>query len=154
MTWRESVSAYATSTSIFLHEATVVHEGNLDRRVEGGWSARQVIHHVADSETQSSTRLRRLLAEPPGSIIQGYDEAAWAQCAPLGYRELAVAHSLDVFRAVRLASLDVLERLDGEDLERYGQHSESGRYTLANWLDIYTQHPLVHAAQLLEAVNA
>lgn len=36
---------------------------------------RQVIHHVADSATQSYARLRRLLAEPLGSIIQGDDES-------------------------------------------------------------------------------
>jgi len=40
------------------------------------------------------------------------------------------------------------------DLERYGEHSESGRYTLATWLAVYTEHPRTHAAQLLEAVNA
>jgi hypothetical protein len=55
---------------------------------------------------------------------------------------------------VRTASLDVLRRLGEQDLERYGEHSESGRYTLAMWLEIYTEHPRAHAAQLIEAVNA
>jgi hypothetical protein len=148
------VDAYSMSTSLFLHEALVVSEDNLDRHVEGGWSARQVIHHIADSEAQSYARLRRLIAEPPGSVIQGYDEAAWAESEQLGYKVLPIAHSLDVFKAVRLASLDVLMRLRDADLERFGEHSDSGRYTLAMWLDIYTQHPRAHAAQLVEAVNA
>ena len=56
--------------------------------------------------------------------------------------------------AVRAASLDVLRRLNESDLERSGEHSNSGRYTLAMWLDIYTEHPRAHAAQLVEAVNA
>jgi hypothetical protein len=146
--------AYSMSTSLFLHEALVVNDDNLDRHVEGGWSARQVLHHIADSEAQSYARLRRLIAEPLGSVIQGYDEAAWAESEQLGYKVLPVTHSLDVFKAVRLASLDVLARLRDADLERYGEHSESGRYTLAMWLDIYTQHPRAHAAQLVEAVNA
>jgi hypothetical protein len=146
--------AYSMSTSLFLHEALVVNDDNLDRHVEGGWSARQVLHHIADSEAQSYARLRRLIAEPLGSVIQGYDEAAWAESEQLGYKVLPVTHSLDVFKAVRLASLDVLARLRDADLERYGEHSESGRYTLAMWLDIYTQHPRAHAAHLVEAVNA
>jgi hypothetical protein len=146
--------AYSMSTSLFLHEALIVNDDNLDLHVEGGWSARQVIHHIADSEAQSYARLRRLIAEPPGSVIQGYDEAAWAESAELGYRVLPITHSLEVFKAVRLASLDVLMRLRDADLERFGEHSESGRYTLAMWLDIYTQHPRAHAAQLVEAVNA
>jgi hypothetical protein len=37
---------------------------------ENEWSARQCIHHMADSEAQSYARLRRLVAEPEGSIIQ------------------------------------------------------------------------------------
>ncbi|HEY5091837.1 MAG TPA: DinB family protein [Acidimicrobiales bacterium] len=150
----ESVHAYEHSTEYFLKEALLVNAQNIDRHVESGWSARQVIHHIADSEAQSYARLRRLIAEPVGSVIQGYDEAAWAQCVQLGYQELPTEHSLAVFRAVRAASLDVLRRLSEQDLERYGEHSESGRYTLATWLDVYTEHPRAHAAQLVEAVNA
>jgi hypothetical protein len=150
----ESVHAYEHATEYFLKEALLVNAQNIDRHVEGGWSARQVIHHIADSEAQSYARLRRLIAEPVGSVIQGYDEAAWAQCVQLGYQELPTEHSLAVFRAVRAASLDVLRRLSEQDLERYGEHSESGRYTLATWVDVYTEHPRAHAAQLVEAVNA
>jgi hypothetical protein len=150
----ESVHAYEHSTEYFLKEVLVVNAQNIDTHVDGGWTARQVIHHIADSEAQSYARLRRIIAEPAGSVIQGYDEAAWAQCELLGYEELPVEHSLAVFRAVRAASLDVLRRLSEQDLERYGEHSESGRYTLAMWLEIYTEHPRAHAAQLLEAVNA
>jgi hypothetical protein len=154
MTIEELVHAYEHSTEYFLNEVLIVNAQNVDLRVEGGWSARQVIHHIADSEAQSYARLRRLLAEPAGSVIQGYDEAAWAQCDTLGYQELPTEHPLAVFRAVRAASLDVLRRLGDEDLERYGEHSESGRYTLRMWLDIYTEHPRAHAAQLVEALNA
>jgi hypothetical protein len=150
----ESVHAYDHSTEYFLKEVRIVNAQNIDTHVPGGWTARQVIHHIADSEAQSYARLRRIIAEPAGSVIQGYDEAAWAQCELLGYEELPVEHSLDVFRAVRAASLDVLRRLGEADLERYGEHSESGRYTLATWLKIYTEHPRAHAAQLREAVNA
>jgi hypothetical protein len=154
MSLAEDVAAYSMATSQFLHDATIVSDENIDRHVEGGWSARQVIHHIADSEAQSYARLRRLLAEPAGSVIQGYDEAAWAECHQLGYKDLPITHSLEVFKAVRLASLDVLGRLREADLESYGEHSESGRYTLAMWLDIYTRHPRTHAEQLLEAVNS
>ena len=145
---------YARSTQILLDAARLVRTDQLERHAEGGWSPRQILHHVADSETQSYVRLRRLPAEPAGSLIQGYDEAAWAACDALGYRELAVQNSLRVFGTVRSASLDVLGRLDLDDLERYGEHSGAGRYTLAQWLDIYTAHPREHVQQLKEAVAA
>ena len=150
----ERIAAYAAGTDHFLATLTAVTPENLDRHVADGWSARQVIHHVADSEAQAYARLRRLLAEPVGSIIQGYDEAAWAECSALGYRDLPVENSVAVFRAVRHASLDVLGRIVPSDLERYGEHSGSGRYTLDRWLDLYTRHPHEHATQLTEAINA
>src|SRR3984957_6117740 len=154
MSLSDDVAAYSMATSQFLHDATIVNDDNLDRHVEGGWSARQVIHHIADSEAQSYARLRRLLAEPAGSVIQGYDEAAGAEGEHRGYKVLPIVPSLEVFTAVRFGSRDVLIRLREADLECYGEHTESGRYTLATWLDVYTRHPHAHAQQLLEAVNA
>lgn len=154
MNLRRAADQYESAAVEFLRAVELVTDENLDRHVEGGWSARQVVHHVADSEAQSYARLRRLLAEPPGSVVQGYDEAAWAECDTLGYRDLPIEQSLSVFAAVRAASLDIVRRLKPEDLERYGGHSESGRCTVGTWLDVYTRHPREHAAQLLEAIRA
>ena len=145
---------YEAATSYFLEAARSVSDNRLDAHREGGWSARQVIHHMADSEAQSYARLRRLIAEAPGSSIQGYDEAAWADNATLGYTSLAVDTSLAVVAAVRAASLTILHRLTSEDLTRYGEHSESGRYEVATWIETYTEHPMAHAAQLLEAATS
>ena len=154
MSLNEILADYAAATVSFLDAVAAVTADNVDRHVADGWSARQIVHHVADSEAQSYARLRRLLAEPEGSVIQGYDEAAWADCATLGYRELPIEHSLSVFTAVRQASLDVLARVGDGDFERTAQHSESGQYTLATWVDVYTRHPREHAHQLIEAINA
>ena len=52
------------------------------------------------------------------------------------------------------ATADVLARLVPADLERYGTHSESGRYSVSDWLEVNTRHPRGHAAQLVEAKNA
>ena len=86
-------------------------------------------------------------------MIQGYDEEAWAECATLGYTELPVDISLQVFAAVREASAGVIDRLQMADLERTGQHSERGPITIAHWLDMYTRHPKEHAQQLQHALQ-
>ena len=150
----ERIAEYEASTKVFLDAIAEMDMTKIDSHVEGGWTARQVIHHVADSETQGYARLRRLLAEPSGSIIQGYDEAAWAKCPELGYQTLAPEHSLNVFRSVRESSANILHLLNETDLEKHGMHSESGRYSVGDWLDIYTRHPREHTQQLLEAINA
>ena len=112
-----------------------------------------MIHHLADSEAQSYARLRRLVAEPAGSIIHGYDEGAWATSPALGYETDPVETSLAVFSAVRAGTFNVLQHLTEADLARYGEHTERGRFTLDDWLRIYSKHPLDHGEQLAKALR-
>ena len=150
---REAVAAYESSTQFFLNLARGVTPELLDVHHENGWSARQIIHHVADSEAQSYARIRRLVAEPEGSVIQGYDEGAWAECEKLGYKDAPVENSIAVYAAVRAGSLDVLKRLEESDLLKFGEHSESGKFTIEKWLINYTKHPLDHGDQLIRATK-
>jgi hypothetical protein len=142
-----AAESYAQVTAEFLRVANQLTEVELDASNTGGWSARQVIHHVADSEAQSYARLRRLIAEP-GTNIQGYDEAGWGENETLGYRDLPIALSLEVFKAVRASSLEIIKRLNPNQLDNSGTHSESGEYTVKTWLETYISHPLEHAAQI------
>ena len=144
---------YREASEYFFTTVEQVTSGNLDNCHPEGWSARQIIHHMADSEVQSYARLRRLLAEPEGSTIQGYDESAWATCDALGYRELDIEPSLVVIRAVRHSSTLIISRLTESDFSRCGIHTESGRYTVSDWLTIYTAHPREHGDQLLRAIQ-
>ena len=150
---REAAAAYESSTHFFLNLARGVTPELLDVHHENGWSARQVIHHMADSEAQSYARLRRLVAEPDGSVIQGYDEGAWAECEKLGYKDAPVENSIAVFAAVRAGSLDVIKRIEESDLAKFGEHSESGKFTVETWVNIYTKHPHDHGDQLIRATK-
>jgi hypothetical protein len=153
MDLREAAAAYDSSTQFFLNLARGVTPELLDVHHENGWSARQVIHHMADSEAQSYARLRRLVAEPDGSVIQGYDEGAWAECEKLGYKDAPVENSIAVFAAVRAGSLDVIKRLEESDLAKFGEHSERGKFTVETWVTIYTKHPHDHGDQLARATK-
>ncbi len=114
---------------------------------DGGWTARQVVHHLADSEATAYVRLRRLIAEDEPRI-QGYDEPEYAR--RLHY-DRPIASSLAVLRGVRAASLDLLESLTPEEWERHGTHSESGPYSVDRWLEIYASHSHDHADQIRAA---
>ena len=153
MSIQEISAAYESSTQYFLNLARAVTKEQLDIKHSEGWSARQIIHHVADSEAQSYARLRRLVAEPEGSVIQGYDEGAWAQSPQLAYESAPVENSIAIYAAVRAGSLDVIKRLEESDLEKSGVHSESGRFTIAMWLEGYTKHPVDHGDQLIRALK-
>ena len=146
-----AVAAYRTATEDFLAVAAALDEADLDRRPAepDGWTPRMVIHHVADSETNSYVRLRRLLAEPEGTTIQGYDEAQWARAL---HYDRPVGRSLAVFTAVRESSAELLDTLAVDDLSRRGVHTDAGPYTLADWLRIYVAHARDHAEQIRSAL--
>ena len=153
VTLAEQVAAYEAATRAFLEQAAALDRTKLDAKHPEGWSSRQVIHHLADSEAQSYARLRRIVAEPLGSIIQGYDEGAWAASPALGYESDPIETPLAVFAAVRAGSLAVLRHLSDVDLERYGDHSERGKFTIADWLKVYSRHPLEHGEQMAKALR-
>ena len=138
---------YRDSTEVFLTLVHLLTESDLDSVDREGWTPRQVIHHVADSEAQSYARLRRLVAEP-GTMIQGYDEAKWAENKDLSYKVVEVSHSIAVIAAVRESSYLLLQRLSAGTLKNAGIHSESGAYSVGDWISTYTHHPLEHAEQI------
>jgi len=128
-----------------------VSDAELDYRpADGGWSAREVVHHTADSELTSAVRLRKLLAED-GARIDGYDEMEFSR--RLHYRERPVASSLAAVRAARESSASLLVCLSDADWSRTGVHSESGPYSVTTWLEIYAAHCHDHADQIDRAVR-
>jgi hypothetical protein len=124
-------------------------DDELDHRPpgDGEWTAREVIHHLADSESMAYIRLRRLIAEDD-PLIGGYDEPVWAR--RLHY-DRPIEPSLAVLAAVRGASLQLLEALTDAEWARTGTHTESGAYSVEGWLSIYAAHPTEHADQIRRA---
>lgn len=120
------------------------------REAPGEWSPRQVAHHLADSETISVMRLRRLLVED-WPRIQSYDQDAYA--AKLSY-DRPIEDSLQLFRYARETAALMLRRLGENGWARAGIHSENGEFTVADWLKSYAQHAEDHADQIRRARKA
>src|SRR5262244_288261 len=89
--------------------------------IDGKWSAAEIVHHLADSETTSALRVRRLLVEDH-PLIQGYDQDLYA--ARLNYNNREIAPSLDAFRSARATTAQLFDFLTDEDWHREGTHSE------------------------------
>ena len=113
--------------------------------IPGKWSAAEIVHHLADSETTSAIRIRRLLAEDL-PVIQGYDQELYA--VRLRYNQRDIAPSLEAFRAARATTSQLLPGLTDADWAREGWHTESGRYSAEKWLTLYAAHAHGHAAQI------
>jgi len=113
--------------------------------IPGKWSAREIVHHLGDSESTSAWRLRKLLVED-NPTIQGYDQDQFAN--RLRYNERDMAPALEAFRSARESTMQVINLMTEDDWNRAGTHTESGHYTAEDWLKIYAAHAHNHAAQI------
>lgn len=117
------------------------------REAPGEWSPREVIHHLADSEMTSAIRLRKLIAEEEPEIA-GYDQDEFAGRL---YYDRPIDPSMAAFNAARMCTADILDRLSEDEWARQGTHSESGTYSVIDWLRIYAAHAHEHADQIRRA---
>lgn len=112
---------------------------------EGGWTVRQVIHHVADSHLNSYVRFRLALTEE-APTIKPYDEAQWAELEDA--RHAPVAVSLDLIASLHDRWVRLLRSLRPEDFARPFTHPERGPMTLDANLALYSWHGQHHAAHI------
>jgi DinB superfamily len=124
-----------------------VSAADIDLSAPGEWSTRQIAHHLADSESISYVRLRKLIAEEH-TIIYAYDENEWAS---KHWYQGPIDQSLAVFKAVRESSYTLIESLSEAQWQRSGWHNEAGHYTMDYWLRAYAEHPHDHADQIRRA---
>ncbi len=121
------------------------------RPAPGKWSAREVVHHLCDSEMTAAVRLRLLVATDDPQIF-GYDQDEFARRL---YYDRPIEASLDAFKTARRTTGEILERMTDADWARAaGTHTEHGRYTAERWLEIYASHAHKHAEQILVARDA
>ena len=114
-------------------------EEQLDRPYrEGGWTARQVIHHVADSHLNAYIRFKLALTEEIPRI-KGYDEQAWAELPDTFQTPVSV--SLDLLEALHARWALLLEAMSSGDYERNLFHPEKDRnISLDEMLALYAWH--------------
>ena len=114
---------------------------------EGGWTVRQVVHHVADSHGQMVGRVKMALTED-NPTIKPYDEKGWAQLADS--RTLPVEPSLAILDGLHLRLLLVLRGLSEAQWGRAYLHPERGPMTLAQTLALYDWHSRHHVAHVTQ----
>ncbi|HEY6307248.1 MAG TPA: putative metal-dependent hydrolase [Candidatus Angelobacter sp.] len=120
---------------------------------EGGWTVRQVVHHVPDSHLNAYVRCKLALTEETPTI-KPYDEAAWARLKDSELTPLGV--SLDLLEAVHVRWVTLLRSLRAKDFERRFNHPEAGIRDL-DWLvalyDWHGNHHLAHITSVKDSMN-
>ncbi len=111
---------------------------------EGGWTLRQLVHHIADSHANAYCRTKLALTED-WPTIKPYDKAAWARLAD---SRLPIDGSLAMIAAMHERWVALLESLADPDFDRGYVHPENGRQNLATMLAIYAWHSRHHTAHI------
>ncbi len=118
---------------------------------EGGWTVRQVVHHVADSHLNAVLRVRFALTEEEPTI-KPYDEASWARLADA--LTGPVEWSLGVLDGLHARWVDLLTRLPEPQWQRAFVHPENGRTPLDQATLLYAWHSRHHTAHITQLRSA
>ena len=111
----------------------------------GGWTVRQVVHHVPDSHLNSYCRFKLALTEDEPTI-KAYHEDRWAELEDS--RVTPVEVSLDILEALHTRWVTLLRSMAPSEFERTFRHPELGAVTLAQNACLYSWHGRHHAAHI------
>ncbi|MBT1705258.1 YfiT family bacillithiol transferase [Chryseosolibacter indicus] len=112
---------------------------------EGGWTARQVIHHLSDSHMNAYIRLKWTLTENT-PLIKAYDEGAWAETPEVN---LDPSISLNLLNALHVKWVSLLKLLTEKDMEKQFLHPETKKYiSLERMIATYAWHGEHHLSHL------
>lgn len=111
---------------------------------DGGWTVRQVVHHVPDSHLNAWMRMKLCLTEAR-PVIRPYEEARWARLADYGQ---PVGVSLDLLDALHRRWVPLMEALTEIEWDRHYVHPEDGDRRLYQLLALYAWHGRHHTAHI------
>jgi hypothetical protein len=112
---------------------------------DGGWTVRQVIHHVPDSHLNGYTRLKLALTEKEPTI-KPYDQSAWADLADS--RDTPIETSLMLLESVHDRWVRLLRSMNERDFARTFRHPEHGAVTVDWLVAMYSWHGRHHTAHI------
>jgi uncharacterized damage-inducible protein DinB len=112
---------------------------------EGGWTVRQVVHHLADSHMNAWVRFKLAMTEDQPTI-KTYDQKRWAELPDAKTAPVVVSLSLVDMVHKRLVTL--LRSMSAADFARTMEHPEQGIVTLDRYLSLYAWHGRHHIAHI------
>lgn len=112
---------------------------------DGGWTVRQVVHHMPDSHMNSYVRFKLALTEDE-PMIKTYNETQWAELSDS--KTTPIESSLALMDALHERWINLLRGMSAADFARKMRHPERGAITLDNALGLYAWHGQHHVAHI------
>lgn len=118
---------------------------------EGGWTVRQVVHHLADAHMNAFVRMKLILTENKPAL-KPYDQDAWA--AMPDTTEMPIGVSMEILRGLHDRWARLLERVPDAGWSRTGIYAERGELTLDHHLNVYSAHGAKHVGHIAQLRRA
>ena len=133
-----AIASYEAGASKMRVACSGLSESQVNTRIAPGtWSVQEVMTHLLDSDLASTHRMRRIVAEQ-NPLLVAYDEDAFIARLPSDRNDLREV--LDLFEANRRFTARWLRTLAPADFERTAVHTQRGRITLLEIVEIYANH--------------
>lgn len=114
---------------------------------DGGWSPRQIVHHLADAHMNAFIRVKLGITED-NPTIKPYDDGTWAETPDA--REAPVETSLSILEGVHARWAQLLRSLDAAAFDRTVQHPQRGPMTVGDLMQLYAWHGKHHTTQIAQ----
>jgi hypothetical protein len=138
------IQAYSRGAELLRRTVGSTPESNWDARpIDGAWSIRQVVCHLADSEIVYADRMKRVIAEDNPTLFEA-DPNVFMPALYCSERPWET--ELNVIETIRAHMLPILQSCNAEDFQRIGVHSLDGPMTLETLLQRVTSHIPHHIA--------
>ncbi len=129
-----------------IHEAiSGVGPAEINRPGPEGWSVRDVLVHLSDTELVRAVRIRQMIAEDEPAFF-AFDEGTWKR--KLHYLWRSPEAALSLFQQTRFSTGELLRQCDRQSWARTATHPDRGLLTLADMLRIGVEHVDVHVQQI------
>lgn len=150
--FQDAITTLAKFPTALQHTLALLPEGALDQPYRpGGWTGRQVVHHLADSHMNCLLRIKWALTEDQPTI-RPYFEDRWAELTD--YANYPVGSSLQILQGVHQKMAHILAQLNEEELNRTYYHPQNERHVpLRETIFLYAWHCKHHMGHLLLLVQ-
>lgn len=116
----------------------------------GGWTVRQLVHHMADSHSNAYIRIRLALTEKHPTI-KPYEQALWAELPDAS--SMPVSVSLNLLNGLHRRLVALLRHLSDDQFERTLDHPEDGIVSIDQMVSAYAWHSLHHLAHITSLID-
>lgn len=113
---------------------------------QGGWTVRQVVHHLADSHMNAVVRMKLILTEEKPAL-KPYDQDAWAKLPDT--LKVPIGLSMEILRGLHDRWFRLLDSATDDAWGRAGYHPERGDVTFESMLNTYAEHGEKHVGQIM-----